>query len=138
VVDRGEQPAAAEQIGQLASVDAIILVSGFQQGISARITHHHFRDVRLQQIVQPRRAGSFLKGYVQSSGQPVQKLQNRRGFRLDDRLHHQMAGAIQNHHRDRCLVNIQSNILGVIQHEGAPSVGVDANNQNLLQRGALL
>jgi hypothetical protein len=34
-------------------------------------------------------------------------------------------------------VNVQPNILSVI-HEGAPPVGVDASDQNLLQRGALL
>ena len=50
----------------------------------------------------------------------MNKLENRFGFRFQDRFHGQLAGRIQNGHRDRCLVNIQPNILGVI-HEGAPS-----------------
>ena len=74
----------------------------------------------LEQIVQPRGTGPFFKGHVQASAQPVNKLQNRCRFRLEDRFHHQLAGGIQNRSRDRCLVNIQPNILGVI-HEGAPS-----------------
>lgn len=45
------------------------------------------------------------KGQMQTSGQPVEKLQNSRGFRLKDGLHHQLAGTIQNYHRDRCRVN---------------------------------
>ena len=40
-------------------------------------------------------------------------------FRLDDALHHQIADRVQNRNGDRCLMNVQPNILSVI-HEGAP------------------
>jgi hypothetical protein len=50
----------------------------------------------------------------------VDQLQNGCCFRLDGGLHRQMTGEIHNYHGDRCLVNIQPNILGVIQHESAP------------------
>ena len=47
VVDRSEQP-GAKQIGQLASIDPVILVPGLQQGILPWITDQHFRDMRLE------------------------------------------------------------------------------------------
>jgi hypothetical protein len=75
--------------------------------------------VGLEQIVQPGRAGSFFKGHVQTAPQATNKLENRFRFRLQDGLHQQLASGIQNGHGDRCLMNIQPNILGV-SHEGAP------------------
>lgn len=40
-----------QQLGQLVGIDAIALVSGFQQGILARITNYHSCDLRLEQVV---------------------------------------------------------------------------------------
>jgi len=111
---------AAQQIRQLPSVDPVVLVPRLEQSISAWITYHNVRDVRLEQVVQPRRAGSFFQGHLHASPKSTDKLQDACCFRLDDGLHDQLAGGIQNHRRDRCLVNIEPNILGVI-HEGAPS-----------------
>src|ERR1700722_4553852 len=56
---------------------------------------------------------------MQAAPETTQKLEYRLGLGLENGLHHQLAGKIQNRHRDRCLVHIQPNILGVI-HEGAP------------------
>src|SRR5467141_803040 len=56
---------------------------------------------------------------MQAAAQTVDKLRNGCRFRFEDGLHHQLAGGIQNCRRDRCLMNIQPNILGII-HEGAP------------------
>jgi hypothetical protein len=56
---------------------------------------------------------------VQTAAQAANKLENRFGFRFEDSFHHQLAGSIQNGRGDRCLVNIQPNIL-VIIYEGAP------------------
>ena len=44
------------------------------RGIVSWITHQHFRDVGLQQIVQPGRAGALFKGDMQVSAQPVDEL----------------------------------------------------------------
>jgi hypothetical protein len=129
--DRREKP-APEKIGQLASIDPIVLASRVEQGILAWITHHNFRDVRLKQVVQPRRAGSFLKGDVQTAGQPVKKLQKGCRFRLENGLHQEVAGRIQNHCRNRCLMNIQTNLLSGIHGRVLPFEGVDARDQNLL------
>ena len=126
-----------QQLGQLASIDAVVLVPDFQQGILARIADHHSGDVRLEQIVQPGRPGSFFKGYVQAATQATNELENRLGFRFENRLHHQISARIPNGHRDRCLMDIHPNILGVI-HEGAPCCRLRCDNQNLLQAGALL
>ena len=52
VIDRLEL-VAAQQFGHLPCIDAVTLVAVVQQGILARIAHHDFRDVRLDQVVQP-------------------------------------------------------------------------------------
>ena len=65
VIDRLEL-VAAQQLGQLPCVDAVTLVAVFQQGILPRIAHHHLRDVRLEQVVQPGGPGSFFKGDMQA------------------------------------------------------------------------
>jgi hypothetical protein len=86
--------------------------------------------------MQPGRAGSFCEGYMQTATQTVNQLQNCFRFGFDHRLHDPLAVCIQNGRGDRCLVNIEPNILGVV-HAGAPfGVGENANDQNLLQRGA--
>jgi serine/threonine protein kinase len=51
--------------------------------------------------------------------QAANKLKNRLRFRSENGLHHQIPARIPNSHRDRCLMHIHPNILGVI-HEGAP------------------
>jgi hypothetical protein len=104
----------AQKFGQLVGVNLVTLAAVFQQSILSWITHEHFRDVGLQQIVQPGRAGALFKGDLQVSAQPVDKLQNRAGFRFDDGFHHQLPGRI--HHRDRnaFLVNIHADILFAI------------------------
>src|ERR1700722_13399680 len=90
--------------------------------------------MRLEEIVQPCRAGAFLTRYMQASAQTVNKVQNRRCLCLEDRFHQNLAGRIENYSRDRCLMNIQPNILSVV-HGGAPfRVGLGANDQNLPQR----
>src|ERR1700733_2365675 len=83
--------------------------------------------------MQPGGTGSFLEGDMQASAKSVNELQDRCGFRFENRFHYQPAVGIENRSRDRCLVNVEPNILGII-HEGAPScVGLGANDQNLLQ-----
>jgi len=136
VVDRGEQ-AGPEKIGQLARIDAVILVAGFQQGVLPRVTHQHLRDMRFEQIVQPGGAGSFFQGHLQTTAHSVEKLQNRCRFGFEDGFHHQLASRVQHGRRDRCLMNIEPNILASFMRVLLP-VGVEANNQNLLERGALL
>jgi hypothetical protein len=85
-----------------------------------KITLQHLRDIGLEQIVQPRRPGSFFPGHVQTAAQAMNKLENRFGFCFQDRFHHQVASRIQNRRRARCLWNIQPHLLSII-HEGVPS-----------------
>jgi hypothetical protein len=63
--------------------------------------------------MQPGGASSFFTGHVQTAAQAADKLQNRFGFHFEDSFHHQIAGSIPNGRRDRCLMNIQPNILGI-------------------------
>jgi hypothetical protein len=53
----GSQKIRAQQLGKLSRIDAIALVTDFQQGILPRITDQYSGDMRLQQGVQPGRAG---------------------------------------------------------------------------------
>jgi hypothetical protein len=117
VLHRGEQP-GSEKIGQLASIDPIILVPRLQQCIPPWVTHQHLRDMGLEQVVQPGRAGSFFEGEMRAAAQPVNKLEDGCRFGFEDGLHHQLAGGIQNRSRDRCLMDVPPNIISVIQ-EGA-------------------
>ena len=118
VID-GPEKVRAQQLGEFPRIDAVALVADFQQRIPARIADQHLRDVGLEQVVQPGRAGAFFEGHMQTAAQTVDKLQKGCRFRFEDGLHHQLAGGIHNCRRDRCLMNIQPNILGII-HEGAP------------------
>ena len=94
--------------------------------------------MRLEQVVQPGGTGSFFKGDVQVSAQPLDELQNGCRFRFDDGFHQQLAGGIQDRDRDRCLVNVQANILVSI-HGALLLVSTGGGNtENLPPRGALL
>src|SRR5437870_2396714 len=75
---------------------------------------HHFRDMGLEQVVQPSRPGPFFEGHIQASAQPLHKLKNCCRFRFDNGLHYQLAGGIHHGDRDRFLVNIHADILAVI------------------------
>jgi hypothetical protein len=48
----------------------------------------------LQQIVQPGGPGSFFKGDLQLSTQPMDKVQNHVRFGLDNAFHHYLPGII--------------------------------------------
>src|SRR5258708_9129919 len=124
----------AQQFGQLAGVNLVTLAALFQQSILTRITHQHFRDMRLQQVIQPGCPGSFFEGDMQISAQTVDELQNRVRFRLDNALHHDLALSVPYRNRNRLLVNIHPDILRV-QHRVLLPVGDDPNTQNLLQKG---
>ena len=113
VIDRLEL-VAAQQISQLPCVDAVTLVAVVQQGILARIAHHDFRDVRLDQVVQPGGRRSFLKGDLQVPAQATKKLQNRARFGLDHTFHNDPAGSIPDRDGDAFLVDIQADILRAI------------------------
>src|SRR6266436_1566805 len=45
-----------------------------------KVADQHSRDMGLEQVVQPGRAGPFFKGHMQAAAQTVDKLQNRCGF----------------------------------------------------------
>src|ERR1039458_3592931 len=66
----------------------------------------------------------------------MEELQNRGCFRLQNAFHDQLALAIHDRNRDRCLVNIHADILFLV-HNGAPFGKCDPNNHNLPQSGRL-
>ena len=111
VIDRA-QLVVVQQFGQLPRIDAVILVAFLQQSIAARIADHQFRDVGLQQVVQPGGPGSFFKRDMHVSTQPIDKLQNRARFRLDDAFHHDLPGSISDRDRNTFLVHIHADIFG--------------------------
>jgi hypothetical protein len=83
-----------QQLRQFARVVAIILVPYFSQGVFARVADQHLCNVRLEQIVQPGRPGSFFKGHAQAATKTTQKLEYRLGLRLENGFHHQLARGI--------------------------------------------
>ena len=92
--------------GQLAGIDPITLTA-VSRGILSRIAHQHFRDVGLQQVIQPGRPSPFLKCDAQIPAQPVDELQNRARFGLDDTLHHDLANRVPHGDRNAFLVYVQ-------------------------------
>jgi len=116
VIDRA-QLVVVQQFGQLPGVNTVILVAFLQQGIPTRIANHHFRDMGLQQVVQPGSPGSFLQRDVHVSAQPLDKLQNHARFRLDDTFHHDLPGIIPDGNRNAFLVYIHADIFGA-GHKG--------------------
>jgi hypothetical protein len=101
-----------------------------------RITNQHFANVGFQKVVQPSGTRSFFKGQ-QTAAQATNKLKNRLGFRFENAFHHQISARISNRHGDRCLMHIHPNYLASFMRV-LLVVDVDANDQNLLQAGALL
>src|SRR5258707_15048814 len=101
VIDRFEM-VEAQQLGhQLTGINLVTLAALFQQSILTWITHQHFRDLRLQQVIQPGRPGSFFEGDMQISTQTVDELQNRARFRLDDTFHHGLPSSAYHRNRNR-------------------------------------
>ena len=90
------------------------------RGIFSRIAHQLLADVRFEQVVHPRCASPFLEGHTQAAAQSLDKLEQGGRFRFQNALQDQLAGRVQHRGGDRCRVNVQPNLLGVI-HEGAPS-----------------
>ena len=79
-----------QQLGQLARIFTVVVVSNSQQGIFTRITNHHFPNVGFQKIVQPGGTSSFFKRHVQAAAQATNKLENGFSFRFENGLHHQV------------------------------------------------
>ena len=115
----GAEKIRTQQFGKFSRIDAVVLASDLQQSILSRVADQYLRDMGLEQGVQPRRAGTFFKGHMQTATQAADKLENRFRFRFEDSLHDQLPVRIPNGYGDRCLMHIQPNILGFI-HEGAP------------------
>ena len=70
-----------------------------------------------QWLEQNRPLLCFLKGHAQTAAQAMNKFEDRRTLRFENGIHHQIAGGIQDSDGDRCLVNVQANIL---IRQGAP------------------
>src|SRR5215472_15176451 len=68
----------------------------------------------LEQVVQPSCPSSFFKGHRQASAQPLNELQNRCRFCLEDRFHYQLAARVHNGNRDGVFVNVHADVLAVI------------------------
>jgi hypothetical protein len=76
VID-GPQQVRAQQISQLPGIDSVTFAALFQIVIATWITHHKFRDMRLQQGIQPRSPSTFFKRQIQAPAQSMHELKNR-------------------------------------------------------------
>src|SRR6266478_5603615 len=73
--------------------------------------------MRLQQVVQPGGPGSFFKGDLQLSTQPVDKVQNDVRFGLHHAFHHDLSSIVTNRNRNTFLVHIHADIFSA-SHKG--------------------
>jgi hypothetical protein len=134
-VIHGAKMIETQQLGQAARVDLVALIAFPHGGVLSRVAHQQFRDMGFQQIVQPSRRGSFFKGDLQVSAQPIDKLQNRARFRLDNAFHPDLSRNIHDRDRNTFLVHIHTDIFGA-SHKGVFLSGaVEPNTQKLLQKG---
>jgi hypothetical protein len=60
VID-GPQQVRAQQFSQLPGIDSVTFAALFQIVIATWITHHKLRDMRLQQVIQPRSPSAIAK-----------------------------------------------------------------------------
>src|SRR6266478_1328422 len=128
----------AQQFGQPASVDLVTLIAFSHGPVFSWIAHHQFRDVWLQQVVQPGGRGAFFKRDVQISAQPVDKLQNHARFRLDDTFHHDLPGIIPDGNRNTFLVHVHADIFST-GHNGCSFLEeLSSALKTYSKRGALL
>src|SRR6516225_9377417 len=61
----------------------------------------------------------FFPGHMQLAPQTVDELQNAAGFGFHNRLHHQLATAVQHGDHHRFLVHVHADILDVATHSVA-------------------
>src|SRR5580692_11117799 len=94
--------------------------------------------MRLEQIVEPGCPGSFFERYGQSSTQSGEELQNGCGFRFQNGFDDYLTHRIQHCCADRCLVNVQPNILFTAHGECSFRRSSCATITTYSQRGALL
>src|SRR5258708_33332881 len=132
VIDRAEF-VQVQPVSQLAGIDPVILVP--LCAILPRIAYHQSRYVWLQQIVQPGGPSSFFQGDMQLTAQPVHKIQNDVGFRLDHTFHHQLPGIIPDRNRNAFLVHIHADIFSASHKRVFLSGGFEASTQTLLHKG---
>src|SRR5215470_10943386 len=135
VIDRA-QLVVLQQFGQLPRIDAVILIALLQQSISAWIANHQSRDPGLQQVVQPGGPGSFFKGDMHVSAQPLDKLYDHARPGFDDTFHHDLAGSIPNRDRDVFLMHVHADIFTTASHKGVLLFGwFLVSTETLLQKG---
>src|SRR5438132_14366506 len=67
--------------------------------------------MRLEQIVEPGSPRAFFESDPQSSAQSREELQDGCCLRFQDGFHDNLALGIHHRHGDRCLMNIEPNIL---------------------------
>src|SRR6266851_4097941 len=128
----------AQQFGQPASVDLVTLIAFSHGPVFSWIAHQQFRDVWLQQVVQPGGRGAFFKRDVQISAQPVDKLQNHARFRLDDTFHHDLPGIIPDGNRNTFLVHVHADLFST-GHKGCSFLEeLSSALKTYSKRGALL
>jgi hypothetical protein len=66
--------------------------------------------------LEPSRPSPFFPGHMQLAPQTVDKLQNAAGFGFDNRLHYQLATAVENGDHHRFLVHVHADILEIATH----------------------
>jgi hypothetical protein len=95
--------------------------------------------MRPEQIVESARVCPLLEGDPQCAPQSANETQKRSCVGSENGLHYQLSILIQHRSRDACLMDVETDKLGVI-HEGVPfvsSLGA-SDHRRLLRKGALL
>src|SRR5262245_38980822 len=108
VVD-GRQGIRAQQLRQPLRIRLVRFVAVGRD--LPRIAYNNLGDVRLDQIVEPGRLCSLFKRDPERSSLALEEVQDGRGFRLNNRLGHNLPKPIQHRDHGRCSVHIHPDTL---------------------------
>jgi hypothetical protein len=117
-MEYGGEPAATQQISQLAGIDAIIFAA--PAVVFTGITDQNLGHTRLQQSGQPLGRGPLFESNMQLAAQQLNQLQHSGSAGGDYTLQYYFSPAVANCNRDSVTMHIQTNVSVTVIHEGAP------------------
>jgi hypothetical protein len=109
------QIVAPQPVHELLGVVPVALVPALP--FAAAIADHHARDPSHEQVVEPLRLRALLERHLDGATHPAHQLEQRRRLGRHDTPRDHTPSVVADHGHRRCLVHIESDILGCLLHE---------------------
>jgi hypothetical protein len=114
VIHRPQLP-RPQPVHQLRGVVPVALVAALR--FAAPIAHHHPCDPPDEEVVEPLRLRALLERHVDGATHPAEELEDRGRLGRHNAPRDHAAGVVADDGDRRCLVDIESDILGRLLHE---------------------